>query len=66
MLFAHAGGNYFDDHFTVEPAYMGGSGQERLNCLARCLGFLFDAGKHVPMAPSFVYLGVNHDLSDSR
>jgi len=42
MLFGHAGGNYFDDHFTVEPAYMEGSGQKCLNCLAEDLGFLFD------------------------
>ena len=66
MLFGHAGGNYFDDHFTVEPDYMEGSGQECLNCLAEHLGFLFDPAKHVPMAPSFVYLGVNHDLSASK
>jgi len=66
MLFGHAGGNYFDDHFTVEPVYMGGSGQECLNCLAAHLGFLFDPDKHVPMAPAFVYLGVNHDLAGSK
>jgi len=66
MLFGHAGGNYFDDHFTVEPDYMEGSGQKCLNCLAEHLGFLFDPAKHVPMAPSFVYLGVNHDLSASK
>ena len=63
MLFAHVGGNYFDDHFTVEPAYMGSSGQHGLGRLAFRLGFLFDPDKHVKMAPSFVYLGVEHDLS---
>jgi len=66
MLFGHAGGNYFDDHFTVEPAYMEGYGRKCLNCLAEHLGFLFDPDEHVSMAPSFVYLGVNHDLSGSK
>ena len=63
MFFAHCGGNYFDDHFTVEPSYMGGSGQSGLACLAAALGFLFDPNKHTDMMPSFVYLGVQHDLS---
>jgi len=66
MLFGHAGGNYFDDHFTVEPAYMERYGRKCLNCLAEHLGFLFDPDEHVSMAPSFVYLGVNHDLSGSK
>ena len=63
MLFAHCGGNYFDDHFTVEPSYMADSGQSGLACLAFALGFLFDELKHTAMLPRFVYLGVQHDLS---
>ena len=62
-LFAHSGGNYFDDHFTEEPSFVGSSGQESLGLLAECLGFLFDPGKHSDMAERFVYLGVRHDLS---
>jgi len=42
MFLGHAGGNYFDDHFTVETDYMAGFGQKCLNCLAEDLGFLFD------------------------
>ena len=65
MFFAHCGGNYFDDHFTVEPTYMADSGQRGLACLAFALGFLFDEDKHTDMLPKFVYLGfsVQHDLS---
>ena len=63
FLFAHAGGNYFDDHFTLEPAYVRDSGQRALGTLASRCGFLFDPDKHTDMAPSFIYLGVSHDLS---
>ena len=57
-------GNYFDDHVAVEPTFAGGSAQASLNVLAVCCGFLFDrVAKHKPMAPIFVYLGVQHDLS---
>ena len=56
-------GNYFDDHITVEPSFTEGSGQYALGHLARLCGFLFDPKKHVPMAPLFTYLGVQHDLS---
>jgi hypothetical protein len=64
FLFAYAGGNYFDDHFTLEPTCMGSSGQRALATLANLFGFLFDTqDKHFDMAPMFVYLGVKHDLS---
>ena len=62
-MYGAAVGNYFDDHVTVEPTFAGASGQLALGLLARLCGFLFDPGKHVPMAPMFVYLGVRHDLS---
>ena len=65
FLFAHAGGNYSDDHFSLEPTYMSKSGQDALVLLASTLCFLFDPEKHVSMRPEFVYLGVSHDLSSA-
>ena len=61
-LFASVSGNYFDDHCNIEPLYTAGSGQYAVVLLAGMMGFLFDANKHVPVNPVFVYLGVSHDL----
>ena len=65
FLSAHAGGNYSDVHFSLQPTYMSKSGQDELVLLASTLGFLFDPEKHVSMRPEFVYLGFSHDLSSA-
>ena len=62
-LFGWAGTGYFDDFCTVEPVFARASGQTYLDKLMALLGIPLAAEKHVPMAPSFQFLGVVADLS---
>ena len=60
MRLVHAwnGCAYYDDFCTVEPTFARGSGQRALLHMAELLRIPFAAAKHVPMAPRFVFLGV--------
>jgi hypothetical protein len=61
-IFAWAGTSFYDDFCTVEPASAGQSGQEMLRRLMLALGLPLADEKHVPMAPRFIFLGVQAAL----
>ena len=55
---AWSGCSYYDDFCTIEPRWAGGSGQRSLWRMAARFGIPFAAKKHVPMASSVTFLGV--------
>ena len=61
-LYAWCGTSYYDDFCTVEPTWAAASGQLYLCRFAERLGIPFSDAKHVDMAPTFVFLGVEARL----
>ena len=61
-LYALCGTSYYDDFCTVEPTWAAASGQLYLRRFAERLGIPFSDAKHVDMAPTFVFLGVEARL----
>jgi len=58
--------NFYDDFCTIDPALANGSGQKYLWAAMESTGMPLAEKKHVPMAPVFIFLGVQADFSALR
>ena len=66
LVYAWCGTSYYDDFATVEPTCARGSGQRLLAHTMRRIGIPLSMAKHVPMAPRFIFLGVEAELAAFR